>query len=354
MSGGQPAALVAEGDRARLTGGEAQVTGRDFKYGLLLTRERLDLRQRRDVGVRAVLETSSLDELAVEELEQWKGWIGSLLWEEFDGERLVFLCHASSTRPEVTDGENEQLMARCRWAWYAYQLSRPNNPTYGSCFILSGQAAVSGALVKPLDVCSWQTTHSLRRPAYIKNDNYALHYDVEWPTRLASVFSLIEHALDERSELPRVCDLALTTYSEGLRGGFVDFRVPAFVRAAETVLAVPRHGGARRFAERGARFIRDAGMDPMLVGRDIEADLRNVYRLRNDCVHGKVPFRELEERDQLSDVHLFEYLAELLANRATQWALRNERFLRGLPNREALEAAWASGVSPIPGSGGGG
>jgi hypothetical protein len=105
-----------------------------------------------------------------------------------------------------------------------------------------------------------------------------------------------------------------------------------------------RPGGVR---ERNARSLAD---HYYVGGQDIQARFEQLYKHRNECVHGKLPFPNAYEEGtqnvgQDAAVRV-EYLAEALAREAILAALRDPAKLIEFESRDRLEDAWAKGRFP--------
>jgi hypothetical protein len=323
------------------------------KYALLVTNERLTL-QEHVCADGARIRLASVAKLFERDFQMFRRDFGSHTVAEIEGSRVVFLLGRPSIRPEVSDAENDHLMSFARWAWYAYQLARPHLPAREMrAWIFSGPAELGPASgdVHPRSANGWEIVHELFHP-HVGDEGYPLanaHGGPildDWPARMAALYNNTLGALSRRKkELPPVVDAAIVAYSNALRTPFTDLRVPLFVRSAECILAVPRNGGKRTFAERGAKFLRGL-VDPYLSKTRVRVreKLEQIYELRNACVHGKVVVEEMRRLRRLPQARRYQYLAELLAARTTIWGLKNHALLRQYPTRLALEGAWAAGA----------
>jgi hypothetical protein len=132
----------------------------------------------------------------------------------------------------------------------------------------------------------------------------------------------------------------------------LDFRIPMFVRAAETVLALPKNnGGEKKFAERAVRVLglNESPRHPLLRKSDLHKLAVRLYRLRNECVHGKTPFegalKDTKPKKEVVVAKQLEALAETLAQAALLAALRTPQgdFSKTFKTREG---AWEKGCFP--------
>lgn len=173
-------------------------------------------------------------------------------------------------------------------------------------------------------------------------------HDESWFSRWVEIDDL----LCRRLPMPLVLWYALQSFASARTRPLLEFSVPEFVRAAEGVIALERTMGTKKFQERALRVVPSLQTDEY-VGANIEALLADLYQLRSDCVHGKLPFRDMEARCDEGAEHaaLLAYAAEVLAREALLVVLRHpDRLI--FDSREAMERAWASGAFP-PAAGGG-
>ena len=95
--------------------------------------------------------------------------------------------------------------------------------------------------------------------------------------------------------MPEPIVYGLLAFQHALEQDFIEFRIPAMVRAAETILALPKkNGGAAEFAKRSQLLIAHLDQDRFLGGR-LGGLLVQLYYLRSECVHGKVPFEIMKQ-----------------------------------------------------------
>lgn len=316
------------------------------KFAVLLTAEESpDLPTPVPLRPGLELRMASLEELAGDYISQWRGMIGELNWQVRNVKRLVCVNVARTQRPDTHDGEHHELTVHCRRVWYAYQLARPRFPAYGKCVHVEGHATERDGVVTLGQVGGWKEEMLLIRPWYVDLDDFPYVNDSGWPTRLVDCWRLIEGALDVSGVLPPLTDQVLDSYSSALCLGGTNHRLPYFVRAAEGVLALPRGPGEQNFVTRALPYLQNVQTAPFVASHDVEPFLREVFRLRNACVHGKDPAAEYAGRLDL--VPRLEYLAETLANETTRWALRQHAFLR-TKTRAQLEAEWAGNNVPPP------
>ena len=146
--------------------------------------------------------------------------------------------------------------------------------------------------------------------------------------------------------LPDLLGYALLSHGRAKCEALLEFSIPAFVRAAEGVIALRKGMGAKDFKDRALPLAPDLKTDAY-VGADADSLLGDLYQLRSDCVHGKIPFLELRTQGSAGEDRAakLQYVAEFVARSALLKALRfphKELFA----TRDALESAWATGAFP--------
>jgi hypothetical protein len=179
--------------------------------------------------------------------------------------------------------------------------------------------------------------------------------DESWFSRWVEACALLS-----RPGVPLLLGYALLAHGSAWTRLLLEFSLPEFVRAAEGVLALPWNGvpvpapkkkndrirGKELFRDRALHLVPSLRTDAY-VGRDVEALLIQLYKLRSDCLHGNLPFEQMKALGDQGEERAAKlaYLAEVLAREALLVALRHPDW-SVFATRDALEAAWASGAFP--------
>jgi hypothetical protein len=173
---------------------------------------------------------------------------------------------------------------------------------------------------------------------------------VEYPRKLGDTWFEpwieIDRLLSGGS-LPDILGFALRSYGKAKCEPVLDFSIPAFVRAAEGVMALPRHmGNGPGFKDRALVLVPGLNADPYVAG-DAEKLLLELYELRNECVHGKIPFRDLRSKGVAGEERAaqVEYVAETVSREALLVALRFPD-QSVFATRDGLEKAWQAKTFP--------
>jgi hypothetical protein len=333
--------------------------GGGFKYAALLLRSPSGPKESRQFSAgKETLVTNIASLVPDSELAFWRGWLGTLAWEEVDEVRRVVLVRSPASSPTVLDGVDETLRGKASTSWRAFLLCEPHVNTEGPSWLLTGRAAAEEPGTPLLAVRSASRVDRIVRPFYATREKYwavqrpllrsrveaSRGPDVSWYGRWLEIDELLTS-----TPYSNLLGLALLAHGSARTRPELEFAIPELVRAAEGVLALERGMGAKMFGERALRIAPGLATDEY-VGPEIGALLPELYQARSDCVHGKVPFLGLqalgpEGEDRAGQLA---YVAEVLAREALVKALRfPDRSI--FESRDQLELAWAGSAFPVPG-----
>jgi len=291
-----------------------------------------------------------LDIIDKAEVQHWKEWLGEIEWREMTHEQRFVLAFMASERAEVIDAESEQLRAKAMVAWYATLLVAPVRPFHGVCRAIGGQAHAVSPEARLLSIKQAGQIGTVERPLYASTSTFTKVMPWREPDPWFEHWCDWIRTLDQISmgTLPQILDVALFAFRMALCRNRLEFSIPEFVRTAECILGVPKNGGARVFTERALRIAPQLAHHWYVGGRDPEDRIRAVYQHRSNCVHGKVPFLELDAKGEAGkdEAAQLEYLAESLARACLQVAFRSTGKFPEFASREILEDAWANGRFP--------
>ncbi len=284
------------------------------------------------------------------QVARWKKWVGTVEWKRLDeeGRRIVI-----SRMRAPKDAPAEVVLRKKMWsAWHALLLCGADPTTCGPSWILTGGTARRG----PLMVGSVTPVDAITLPFYATSQELlairANEIGKEWAThgRLGDTWFEPWIEIDRLLSAGSLSDIlgyALRSHSKAKCEPALDFSIPAFVRAAEGVIGLPRHmGNGPGFKDRALLLVPSLNTDPYVAG-DAENLLLELYQLRNDCVHGKVPFLKLRSQGAAGEERAakLQFVAETVAREALLVALRfpdQSQFA----TRDALEKAWSAGTFP--------
>jgi hypothetical protein len=156
----------------------------------------------------------------------------------------------------------------------------------------------------------------------------------------------VDELLSRRTPKPPILNYALLAYWSAWTRRLLEFSIPEFVRAAEGLIALPPRTGRVMFRDRALRLAPGLRADDY-VGSDVEGLLLRLYDLRSDCVHGKVPFHDMQARgdEGQEEAARLAYVAEVLARETLMLALRRPDWA-AFSSRDELQRAWADGAFP--------
>lgn len=282
------------------------------------------------------------------ELRHWKEWWGSVQWAEVEKSHRMVLTCGESSRPDVLDAENVALTDRLYSVWQALPLASPLHGSWGISWMLTGEATADRKLKSIREV---SRLNELVRPFYKTRKSFwsKLPRGIPdpWLDRWIEIEGLLRNYA-AASALPDILAIGLKAFASGLGRDDLEFRIPDLVRAAECILAIPKGPGAKVFAARAMQVAPALVNNWFASGPDLDTKLIELYQHRNDCVHGKVPFRSLLARGEAGadDAARLEYLAEAIAREVLVHALRSPGKHTEFHDRDRLEDAWKAGRLP--------
>ena len=287
--------------------------------------------------------------------DTWRESLGTYAWRKLETTSRVVVAREPALGPST----GYFLRARVARTWDAFLLCGEAANSGRDAWILHGETDGDRPGSHLLTVLTSQEMNRIFTPPYQAERQAKMlatsgwRPDDSWLVRWAEVCGLLRHV-----QVPQLLDLALLAHGSAWTQRLLEFSIPEFVRAAEGVLALPdcfvppypprtdRLGGWNLFRDRALHLVPSLRKDDY-VGADAEVLLRELYEARNDCVHGKVPFRTLRSRGaaEFDRACRLAYLAEVLAREALLVALRHHD-ASVFESREALEGAWATGAFP--------
>lgn len=289
------------------------------------------------------------------EHSRWREWLGSVPWERLKRAGRVVVAREAATELSIHNEVDLRLRARVDRSWSAFLLSGAATESDSAAWFLHGEAAGdrSGSPLRSLKTVG--QIDRLIRPPYRGRERYVgilaknlMQYWSEHGSRDQSWFPrwLDACALLNQPNLPLIVGYALLAHGSAWTRRYLEFSIPEFVRVAEGVIALPRNQGGKTFVERALRLAPGLQQDEY-VGMATESLLPELYQLRSDCVHGKLPFAEMQALGDKGEEHAAQlsYVAEVLARESVLTALRHPDW-SVFATRDNLEQAWASGAFP--------
>jgi hypothetical protein len=317
-----------------------------FKYAIAFLEDTHDDGAEIDLGDGLLSFEASLPKLVeASELSHWKEWLGSLAWKEVATKRRVISTRIPTARPNVSDPDNEAALQRVVQATRTFALVRNPNAS-GDRRAIHGRALDDNAKGQLGGIQGFAWLNSPLRPFYATRGFY---WDAQKPFGPPKpIVGWRELHEVVRNGLTPLLGVALDSFNEALLRRGLEFRIPEFVRAADCVLAVAKHEGKTGFAQKAMRIAPELARSPMLAGIDIPAFLIELYERRSDCVHGRIPFEDLQTQGEagIDRAARLEYVSEQVARSSLLAALRHPHRTAIFADRRTLEKAWKDGKLP--------
>lgn len=329
----------------------------DVKYAYLIFKSTMPLRTLSTAfQFDATTELNELElksKIPTDEIPYWKEWLGSMAWNQiFSGEHLVLSSWCKTSTPDVMDQENEDLQKKLNAIFRLAPLAWALTPPFEDVSLISGTAKLLDGSLHPISIRSYSKVKAWTRAFYNHSKgNWDLYHKwayahdrtneiVEnWKHCYLRYFDLFVH----NKKSVQIFE-AFRSFNEGLHGSQLEFRMPNLVRSIECLIDCY---GADDFSEKVFNFLGapDSSL-PFGIQANTKLLLKDLYRLRNDCSHGKT-FAYSFEKDRKKkptefEVGQLEFLAEWAARRLLQVAFDNTTILQHSSDRDALVAAWGA------------
>jgi hypothetical protein len=285
-----------------------------------------------------------------DEQQHWKQSLGTLAWNRLidsDG-RMVLTWAADGTAAASDDA----LYTRLEMARRALMLASEKCRHHDDSEMITGRATT----IQPVRfefMNGYRAIHGMHRPHYLARMAFCEGYgerflDDPWFTDWLAWTK----RLDAIAHWPDLLAHAAYSYTQAYYGQFLEFRLILYVRTAEFVLGLPAYkkgrpknaprAGAKTFAERALSIVPELSAHWYVKTKRMHERLMQLYRHRNACAHGLIPFEELprDEDGGSDEAAQFEFIAEYLARACLRLALTHPKASEVFASRAALEAAW--------------
>lgn len=280
-----------------------------------------------------------------DEQSHWREWLGSSRWDECSEPQWMLIVSGSGDS-DALDHTNGHLVRTAETLREALMLAGPPGSFSGGTTILTGLCSHLDFPFGLTNIRQFATPRSVTRPFFLSQGDYGDqsmrrfldgvrdHSTLDW-TRVDRLYRVLS------AGVPVLLAYGRLAFTHALEAVEAEFRVPDFVRAAESVLGLPRgrKGGAQNFAARAQRLLPPHWF---IDEGTVTDQLKKLYEHRNECVHGKVPFLELQSDPDagLPAVARFEFLAEHLARECLVHGLLRPNSKSVFNDRLSLERAW--------------
>lgn len=291
------------------------------------------------------------DTLSINDDGFWREELGRGAWADISTEHgLALSCEMETTTPGALDQDNQALQRRLLNAYRIIPLVSELRAPFTQSFVFSGDGRAQAGVISATNVREIGPVDSWIRAHYQDHgwDDYFRRYEevLEQNDLLTSWSRVLEASnrdLFEQTALRQIVE-SYRSFDEALKSGQLEFKMPNLVRAMEGILA---SWGEATFTD---RFIHLLSPEPTHFGFIDEAELRanlsDLYRLRNDCVHCKpfgYSYRANHGTDITADVvATLEYIAEWGARRSILGCFTNDSLRPVLNSYYNLEEAWRS------------
>lgn len=297
-------------------------------------------------------EGSVKEQVECPDSKHWAEWLGTLTWEAVCENQLLLSTWAQSDKPEILDQENQALQAKVSTIFRILPLVAPLRPPFSDVFMFSGKGVVTQKGLLAQDIRSFSRVNTWTRSYYNEHHWDEFH---DWAQAKVMSPALLDEWKTCYSHYQKLFVLGKAnrqlfegyrSFEEAMKGTQLEFKIPNLVRALECVIDC---WGFKDFATRVLFLtgVPDRSL-PYSIATDTEALLQDLYKLRNDCSHGK-PFaysleKKLGKPPEGELVAKYEFLAEWVARKVLNGSFMNASILQHTHNRDSLVDAWSKGL----------
>ena len=132
---------------------------------------------------------------------------------------------------------------------------------------------------------------------------------------------------------------------------WIEFKIPNLVRSIESIIALPKgKNGKVSFSKRTLYYLENKieslyKAHPHFKKLNLEEHFKNIYQIRNDCVHGKITLDVIKTHPN-SDPNFiyseYEFLSEWVAKEIFKKAIFDQEIINRSTCRRDLESYWSS------------
>lgn len=293
--------------------------------------------------------------LSAEQLKHWKEWLGEVEWERMKRFNVQVRSWVPTSTPGVLDKDNQTLFQKSSAWWDALTLTLPLIIS-GKPIVASGDGVWDGQAIAFSDV---RQISRLRRWVYSDfmeaNGYNKWLQSIDERQAFEKWGEIGKFLIGGYSQAPNfhLFSLAVQSFSYGLEAHWVDFRVPNFIRAVESVISVSSNHSAKDFARKVSVFVPQSYLDLLGATRaSLISRLEEMYQIRSDCVHGRPFAYTRQKRARLEGEELKNriaedgFLAEICARAVLQAVVFHPAFHDVLGDRAKLDKVWKKGGLP--------
>lgn len=294
----------------------------------------------------------------------WKDWLGSLFWDEMIKEDGVvsLVCLGD------IDSKDHELTNRIHIAFNSFRIAYPfRPPAHYRSKILIGEYRGDKHDYTILSINSVQNQISYIDPFYAQNSTkeqsqwyYGNFHREEVLKEVAKFFERTDYCIKEFKKycIENECESRLNhdrsqveksiyAFNKALKNRHVSYVIPCFIRGLDCLLALKPGEGQIVFADRIIDFLCDETFEnPFYQEFSLKSDLIDLYRLRNDCVHGRnwdYNFQEKYKRMMTKEeLARFSFIAEDILRRFIKKFLFSDELIQNTFSRALIEEFWAT------------
>jgi hypothetical protein len=319
------------------------------------------LTQDQDLGFSTVMLKNPSTVLSTIPEKPWKGWLGSIAWEELFKAEHVVINYCPTSTPEDLDGENIKLTTHLSEVVYkSLMLVAPFCGSHGSIRLLTGKGVFENGQIQIENLRSHTLISEWVLPGFRFNSQYWSWMEETYTEK--TVISDWKHQIDKLNSIGNegtkyLYRLSLEIFRRGLSEKWADIVFPHVVRSAETLIALPKqsvlmkmygHGSAKEFATRTLKhYPASSNLLYNLNAKDLQDLFEDIYQLRSDSVHGKPLAWTLKQKSPRltdDDLQKLEFISEMGTRSILRAAIANQTWINAVDDRADLERAWLSNL----------
>jgi hypothetical protein len=284
--------------------------------------------------------------LQVNNVNYWSQWLGSIEWDFLKDRELYLSIVIESKDPKTNNREDIEIMGELEDVYRSLMISGPFRTQDRGPISFTGHGEVKDDIINIHRIHSvsrlnsWNESHYMYEKGYHGRKIRCLKSSgaIEKWASIARDLGAVRKMNKNKSSVILV---ALESFRRGLESTYLDFRLPYFVRATESVVAARRGKTKEDYISRSLKLLKDKPI-PLFVGpnSNLESLLNDVFELRNGFIHG-MPYgwKILNKLNLKSKTRIaqYAYLAEESARRCLVYALGTPALIEASGNRNTLE-----------------
>lgn len=271
----------------------------------------------------------------------WKEWLGSTRWDEVTKNCSDFIVswQPVSTALSFNDGTSN-LESKLIEINRAFPTVTSHCFSYTeNMFLISGKGQFEGDKITIEDISTFSNIFSYQTSYFLNNElglDDPLFSQLEVLEALKNNYINIDHKIFKLKN--RQLLESLRSFEEAFRTKQLEFKLPTLVRAIECIIDCR---GANEFADRIIEFSGFPEKEEYFkMYSDYRKSLIDIYKLRNDCSHGKDFAYSLKINNKTPtnyEIARFEYILEYAARKVFKRAIEDNDLGNIFLSRDNLE-----------------